>query len=127
MTIEGARSAAIAYACFAFAAGLLLLIGAIEQLPVGWRKVVAALAFTVFVPLPPILAIQFGERRFKMDGARKVLAWGVTLSCLVPFAILLLIAISPEPLAMLALLYVPPLQLVVLAVTLLIGWPIDRA
>lgn len=127
MTIEGARSAAIAYACFAFAAGLLLLISAIEQLPDGWRKVVAAVAMSVFVPLPPILAIQFGERRFKMDSARKILAWGVTLSCLVPVAILLLVAMSPEPLAMLALLYVPPLQLVVLAITLLVGWQMDRA
>lgn len=127
VSIDCARSAAITYACFAFAAGLLLLISAIEQLPVGWRKVVSALAITVFVPLPPVVAFRYSERVSKTNGAKQVVAWGVMLSCLLPVAMLVLIAMSSEPLAMLAMFYVPPLQLILLAAALLVAWRIDRA
>ncbi len=127
MSIAAARFAAIVYACIAFAVGMLLLLGAIEQLPDGWRKVVSGVAITLFAPLPPILAIRYADLRSKTESSRQVVAWGVMLSCLMPVAILLLIAMSAEPLAMLALLYVPPLQLIMLAVTLLVAWRIDRA
>lgn len=89
--------------------------------PDAWRKAVTITACALTVPLIPFAALALGNRFVVSFGAGQILRWSVAAACVLPVLVALALTTSGEPLGMLALLYVPPVQIAGLAVALLLA------
>lgn len=115
VTPESARTAAFFYALIVLLLGAMLVLSLLDEQPVPWRKVVGNSAVSLVAALIPFGGWWLGQRVSKTDRARRIVSWSVVLACAVPLVLPLLAMMSAEPLAMLSLLYAPPIQAVVIA------------
>ncbi len=114
-TLENARTAALFYALIVLLLGAMLVLSLLNAQPVPWRKVVGNGTVSLVAALIPLAGWRLGERFAKSDRAKRIVSWSIILACAVPVVLAVLAMLSAEPLAMLSLLYAPPVQALMIA------------
>jgi hypothetical protein len=123
MSTGAARIVAILYTALLMGAGLILLAGTLSDPDVSWRRVAGHSLLALVAPLPPLLTLWLGRRFAVSPRADWILGTGILVMVACPLILLLMAASSAEPLAMLTLLYAPPLQVLIGAITIgLAAW-----
>lgn len=113
-----ARSVALLYAVVVGLFQFLNVMAIATQSPDEWRKVVGHAAIGIGAALLPLAALTIGHRFAARETSQRILSAGVIVACVLPFVVAVLLSFSAEPLAMLALLFVPPAQALLLVAVL---------
>ena len=85
------------------------------QSPEAWRKAVGLSVVGLATASIPFIALKAAARFVATPCHRRAVAWVVIAACALPVVAAAALSFSSEPLAMLALLYVPPVQALALA------------
>lgn len=125
-TLGNARAVAMLYALAALMVSLMLAIGVLSAPDVSWRRYAGHLSLAALIPLPPLVLVWLGAKLAKSAAAERALAAGVLVSAALPLLMLVPVMLSREPLAVLALLIVPPAQVVVGVAALALVWVMGR-
>ena len=121
-----ARTAAVIYAVIAFALVALNVVAMLSDPSPPWRKVITLSAIAIAAPLVPYAGLRLGTWLAHTDHGRGIAAWGAIAAVAVAAAVMVAILLSAEPLAALALLYVPPLQVLCALAALALIWITGR-
>ena len=116
--LEAARTASLFYGLFILLLSGVSVIATLSGDDVSAKRMFGHLMLALVVPWIPMAGLAIGRRMVTTAGAAQALSFGIFAAVAFPGLMLVAVLMSREPLAALALLYVPPVQAVGLGVLL---------